>query len=349
MWFLLMLLPASPGGADQTGVVRADFIFESAPFPSCHASTIVETQTGLVAAWFGGKREKDPSVGIWLSRHVDGKWTGPEEVANGVQQDGTRYPCWNPVLFQPKDATLMLFFKVGSSPSEWWGMVKTSADGGKTWSQARRLPDGFLGPIKNKAVQLSNGDILCGSSTESSDKPSRWRVHFERSSDLGRTWTKSSPGLAPDGQEIHAIQPSILFHPDGNLQAVGRTRAGRVFETWSDDGGQSWSPLALTMLPNPNSGIDAVTLRDGRQLMVYNHTPRGRTPLNVAVSRDGKEWQAGLVLEQDPGEYSYPAVIQSRDGLVHITYTWKRERIKHVVVDSTKLQLQRMPTGEGQE
>ena len=95
--------------------------------------------------------------------------------------------------------------------------------------------------------------------------------------------------------------------------------------------------MTLAALPNPNSGIDAVTLRDGRQLIVYNHANRGRSPLNVALSLDGKTWQAALVLESEPGEYSYPAVIQSADGLVHITYTWKRQRIKHVIVDPSAL------------
>jgi predicted neuraminidase len=89
-----------------------------------------------------------------------------------------------------------------------------------------------------------------------------------------------------------------------------------------------------------------VTLRDGRQLLVYNHTSDGRTPLNVAVSRDGKLWEAALVLEREPGEYSYPAVVQSADGLVHITYTWKRERIKHVVIDPSKLHTTPMPDGK---
>ena len=87
----------------QPGVVSAEFIFEEAPFPQCHASTIVETPTGLVAAWFGGTREKHPDVGIWLSRHDDGRWTPPVEVANGVQSPTLRHPTWNPVLFQPKD------------------------------------------------------------------------------------------------------------------------------------------------------------------------------------------------------------------------------------------------------
>lgn len=97
--------------------------------------------------------------------------------------------------------------------------------------------------------------------------------------------------------------------------------------------------MKATGLPNPNSGIDAVMLRDGRALLVYNHTPRGRSPLNVALSSDGKTWKSALVLENLPGEYSYPAVIQSRDGLVHITYTWHREKIRHVIVDPAKLVL----------
>jgi alpha-L-rhamnosidase len=94
-----------------------------------------------------------------------------------------------------------------------------------------------------------------------------------------------------------------------------------------------------------------VTLRDGRQLLVYNHNRnnKGRNPLNVAVSEDGKIWQAALVLEDNPtapNGFAYPAVIQTSDGLVHITYTWKRERIKHAVLNPGKLKLQRMPGGE---
>ena len=80
-----------------------------------------------------------------------------------------------------------------------------------------------------------------------------------------------------------------------------------------------------------------MTLADGRFLLVYNHTPKGRTPLNVALSKDGIDWKPALVLENEPGEFSYPAVIQARDGLVHITYTWQRQRIRHVVVDPAKL------------
>jgi len=336
---LSVCLLATEAGAAETGVVKAEFIFEKAPFEQCHASTIVEAKNGLVAAWFGGTREKHQDVGIWLSRSEKSNWTPPSEVANGVQSPTIRHPCWNPVLFQPRKGPLLLFYKVGPNPSEWWGMLTQSEDGGRTWAKPRRLPDGILGPIKNKPIQLPNGDILCPSSTEDQG----WRVHFERTSDLGVTWKKSDP--VNDGLKIAAIQPSILTFADGHLLAVGRTRQQRIFEMISPDGGKTWDEMRLTELLNPNSGIDAVTLKDGGHLLVYNHTTGGRSPLNLGVSSDGKLWEAALVLEDTPGEFSYPAVIQTADGLAHITYTWKRQRVKHVVVDPAKLKGKPMKDG----
>jgi len=330
---LLAALAMTPSASaiTQAGFLRSEFIFEAAPFPECHASTLAESKAGLIAAWFGGTHEKHPDVGIWSSRLEAGKWTAPIEVANGVQSPTNRYPCWNPVLFQPKSGPLLLFYKVGPSPARWWGMLTTSDDDGKTWSKPRRLPEGILGPIKNKPVQLSGGDILCPSSTEHEG----WRVHFERTSDLGATWHATPP--LNDGKEISAIQPTILLHTDRRLQVLGRTRQGKIFQISSEDGGQTWGKMTLTSLPNPNSGIDAVTLKNGRHLLVYNHS-KSRTPLNVALSSDGDHWQAVLVLEDEPAsEFSYPAIIQTRDGLVHAAYTWKRQRIKHVIIDPGKL------------
>ena len=327
-------------GRAEPGLLKSEFIFEASPFPSCHASTIAETKAGLVAAWFGGTREGHPDVGIWLSRCVAGRWTIPVEVANGVQSPTNRFPCWNPVLFQARKGPLLLFYKVGPSPRAWWGMLMTSEDCGQTWSTPHWLPEGILGPIKNKPVQLANGDLLCPVSTEHAG----WRVHFERTSNLGRSWWATPP--VNDGKEIRAIQPSVLFHKRGRLQAIGRTREGRLFEIWSEDGGASWGQMSLTSLPNPNAGTDAVTLKNGRHLLVYNPTTHGRSPLNVAVSADGERWQAALVLEDEPGsEFSYPAVIQAKDGLVHVTYTWKRERIRHAVINPRKLKLRAMPDG----
>lgn len=332
---LLALAIVAPAGGihavNPEAMIVSEFVFESAPFPQCHASTIVETNEGLVAAWFGGTRESHSDVGIWSSRHAEGRWTAPAEVANGVQSPDTRFPCWNPILFQPREGPLLLFYKVGPNPRAWWGMLMTSEDAGKTWSASRRLPVGILGPIKNKPVQLASGEILCPTSTEHDG----WRVHFERTGDLGQTWSKTDP--LNDGQSIGAIQPSVLRHGDRRLQAVGRSKQGKIWEAWSDDEGRRWTALKLLDLPNPNSGTDAITLRDGRHLLVYNHTPKGRTPLNVAVSRDGRKWEPVMVLESEPGEFSYPAVIQTKDGLVHISYTWKRQRIRHAVVDPERL------------
>ena len=347
----LHIVPCAAGGRSEVGespapfsqaVLRAEFVFDTLPVPSVHASTIVDLPNVILVAWFGGSHEGASDVGIWASRFVAGTWTLPIEVARGAAPDGSRLPCWNPVLFAPPDGSLRLYYKVGPSPQRWWGMTRTSRDSGRSWSTPERLPDGILGPIKNKPVTLPDGSILSPSSTESLAHPSVWRIHFERSTDGGRSWTTS----APPAQHIDAIQPSVLVHSDGRLQALGRTRSGRVFETWSSDGGVHWSDLALTVLPNPNSGLDAVTLRDGRHLLVYNHTASGRSPLNVAVSGDGSLWEAALVLESESGEYSYPSVIQASDGLVHISYTWRRQRIRHVVIDPELLKTVPMSSGQ---
>ena len=345
-FLLFSLLAVSAFAADltqQPGYVSSEFVYESAPFPSCHATTLVETKSGVRAAWFGGTAEGKPDVSIWTSQLVDGHWSAPVEVANGKQPDGTQFPCWNPVLFQPKTGPLLIFYKVGPSPQGWWGEIKTSTDGGTTWSTARRLPNGILGPIKNKPLQLANGDLLSPTSNESKNKPSKWTVHFERSSDNGLTWTATPP--LNDGLTISAIQPSVLSLGGDKLLSLGRTRQQRLFETTSADGGKTWSEMKLGTLPNPNSGTDAVTLKDGRHLLVYNHTPKGRSPLNLAVSKDGSTWEAALILESEPGEYSYPAIIQTSDGLVHISYTWKRQKVRHAVVDPAQLSLQPLVGG----
>lgn len=315
------------------GIVQNEFLYETAPFPECHASTLAETPEGLIVAWFGGTREKNPDVEIWTSRQVAGKWTAPESVATGKEASGKRYPCWNPVLQQMPSGELVLFYKVGPSPDDWWGMLKTSRDHGKTWSAETRLPDGFLGPIKNKAILLSDGSLLCGSSTEHAG----WHIHLEHVDASLKNWTK----IVPAKNELEAIQPTLLTLGGKKLLMLCRPdNAGKVIASTSTDEGKTWSELKTTHLPNPNSGIDGVTLKNGTHLLVYNHTPRGRSPLCVGFSKDGETWQAAALLETEPGEYSYPAIIQTSDGLVHITYTWKRQKIRHIVIDPAKLQPQ---------
>ena len=319
---------------DAAQVLTAQFIYDTAPFPSCHASTIAETPDGLIAAWFGGTHEKHKDVEIWTSKFHNGEWSVPQSAANGMQGDSSRYPCWNPVLFQYPKGPLMLFYKVGPSPVEWWGELKTSNDSGRTWSKAKRLPDGILGPVKNKPVLMTDGRLICPSSTESKD--GLWQVHLETTTDTGKTWTSTGP-LNTDST-FHIIQPSLLLY-QGKQQLLCRSQENRIVSLWSKDGARTWSVPDTTRLLNPNSGTDAVTLKGGWQVLVYNPTAKTkedwggpRSPLNVAVSKDGLQWKDILVLESEPGEYSYPAVIQASDNIVHITYTWNRKKIKWVSV-----------------
>src|SRR5690606_17158882 len=260
---------ASPG---QGAYLEGGLIYplDNKPTHETHASTIVETPSGMVRAFFGGTYERHPDVGIWISRLVDGEWSWPVEVANGIQNDSLRYPCWNPVLFIPEGGPLQLYYKVGPSPREWWGMVITSEDDGTTWSSPQKLGEDenighLIGPVKNKPVQLSDGTIIHPSSTEVGEgETEKWRVHFEISRDKGKTWEVVGP--INDGETFDAIQPSILTHADGRLQILCRTRQDVISQSWSEDGGQTWTEMTATALPNPNSGTDAVTLKDGRHL-----------------------------------------------------------------------------------
>ncbi len=329
----LILMTTQPTARADTGAqLTKEFLYEKAAFPSCHASTIAETKDGLIAAWFGGSDEGEKDVAIWISLHRGGKWQSPIEAANGVQMDGTRFPSWNPVLHNDPKHGLMLFYKVGPNPRQWWGMLRTSGDGGKSWSEAKRLPDGVLGPIKNKPLRLKDGTLLCPSSTEHDG----WKVHVELTSDGGNSWLLTPP--LNDGKAFGAIQPGLMQFPDGKLMMLCRGTKGKLVGSRSKDG-KAWEPLTETNLPNPDSGIDTTVLADGRAILIYNPTETNdvRTPLCVAVSRDGVEWQRVFTLEDEPGEYSYPAVIQTKDKKIHITYTWKRELIRHVVLDPAKL------------
>jgi predicted neuraminidase len=334
----------------KKGILVDEFIYETAPFPQSHSATIAETPKGLVAAFFGGTKERNPDVCIYVCRNENGKWTAPQNVADGVMPD-KRYPTWNPVLYQVPNGELLLFYKIGASPGTWKGWMRTTKDHGVTWSEAKALPEGYIGPVKNKPVLLSNGNLICPTSTEGNPGDNSWLIHFEVTPDFGKTWRKIGPLKA--GKDINAIQPSVLDHGSGKLQILARSRNRAVLESWSNDNGETWLPLAKTSLPNNNSGTDAVTLKDGRHALIYNHVlPPGnlakgpRTPLNLSISKDGKTWYAAAILEDSPiSQYSYPSIIQTQDGMIHVVYTWRREKIKHAVIDPSKLKLKKIKKG----
>jgi predicted neuraminidase len=305
----------------------SEFIFTEAPFKECHASTLVELPDGdLLAAWFGGEREGDKSVAIWGARRHANSWSAPFELAREPDT-----ACWNPVLFADRQGKLWLFYKFGASPRTWAGAYQTSREG-SAWSKPTYLPAGILGPIKNKPVTLANRDILAGTSVETTLS---WICGVDLSSDEGRTWHHYGP-IAVSGYHHGIIQPTVWETAPGRVKMLLRATqdVGFICAATSDDGGHTWSDAKPTGLPNPNSGIDAVKMRDGRVALVYNPSKTERTPLVLAFSPDdGDTWSVPVALENAPGEYSYPAIIQTRDGLLHITYTWRRQHIKHVVVD----------------
>lgn len=330
---ILAVIAAWPAPAFpiDDAVVTREFIFEQAPFAASHAATIAEAPAGPVAAWYGGSREGARDVGIWVARWAGAGWSSPQRVTGCESDDGSPLSCWNPVLFQPRSGPLQLFYKAGPDPRRWWGLRRISRDGGEHWEPAERLPDGIIGPTRNPPVELASGVIL----SPSSDEHDGWKLFIERSVDHGAHWQRIGP--LPGADRIGAIQPALLVWPGGRVQLLARSREGRIVASISNNAGLNWSDLEETGLPNPNSGIAAVMLRDGRALLVYNPSRWRRSPLAVAISNDGEHWHDALTLEQGWGEYSYPSVIQSADGLVHIVYTWKRERIRHVVIDPARL------------
>ena len=336
---LVSMIAASCGSGktDEQKAAAADslasdkeFVFgDQRPFPQCHASTLVRLDDGqFLIAWFGGTEEKNPDVGIWLSKGRPGQWSEPKEVAK-IREDAH----WNPVLQKTADGKVNLYFKVGKEIPFWETWVQTSADNGETWSDAQELvkgDKGGRGPVKDKLIVLSNGDWLAGASNEQNG----WKVFLDRSTDQGKTW-KASPYLKIDTTEIKgkgAIQPTLWESKPGMIHMLVRTTGGLIGRSDSRDFGKSWSVIKKTSLPNPNSGIDLAKLSDGTLALAYN--PDGedwgsRSPLSLTLSYDnGKNWtdKADIATGKKEDEYSYPAVISWGDS-VAVTYTFNRQKI----------------------
>ncbi|WP_426790401.1 sialidase family protein [Sphingobacterium sp. WOUb80] len=335
---LIIILFLSSCATYKPQILVSEQIFKTGqvPFQQCHASTIqVIGKDSLLAAWFGGTHESNPDVVIWSSLYSNGQWQAPVQIADGILGD-TRFPTWNPVFYQyPHSDTLFLYYKVGPNPREWKGYVKHSLDKGASWSAEQQLPEGILGPIKNKPLTLKNGLLLSPSSTES--KEEIWKAHLEISRDHGRSWSISA--IRPD-TSIQVIQPSVIQHADGRIQVLCRSKENKVMAAFSTDQGLTWGSWQATNLLNPNSATDAIRLNNGLFMIVFNPAIagndwwEGRTKLHVAISKDGLQWKDVLTLEDGVknDEYSYPTIIQDPKGFIHITYTWNRKSIKHIVL-----------------
>ncbi|MEM9830496.1 MAG: sialidase family protein [Bacteroidota bacterium] len=308
-----------------------DFVFgDEQSFPQCHASTLLRQPNGqFLVAWFGGTEEKNDDVGIWLSRGRPDQWTTPVEIAK-LRED----PHWNPVLFQAPDETIYLYFKVGKEIDHWETWVKTSTDGGESWSPAEELiagDRGGRGPVRNKPIVLSDGSWLAGASHEDNRV---WNAFADRSTDQGKNWEMSDylevNRDSLEGEGI--IQPTLWESEPGKVHMLLRSSAGYVYRSDSEDYGKTWSAVYRTPLPNPNSGIDLTQLSDGTLALAYNRDDENwgaRAPLSIALSTDnGQTWPRVLDVEEGKpdDEFSYPAIISFGDTIA-VTYTWQREKI----------------------
>lgn len=321
----------------ETAGGRVDFVFgEDRPFKECHASSIVETADGkLLCAFFAGTKEKDADVGIWIAKFENGTW-GQLETKIKVMNRAH----WNPVLFRDAENVVHLFFKVGVDVPAWQTYLTSSTDNGATWSDPIELVPGDIGgrgPVKNPPIILADGAWLAPASTE---KPNDgdWDPFADRSTDRGKTWTRSENWYIDRKNENFqgqgAIQPTFWESVPGKVHALMRTCNGKIWRADSEDGGRTWSAVQTTALPNNNSGIDLQKLADGRLLLVYNPVDINwgpRTPLDLAVSADnGKTWKTIAHLEDDPNqdaEYSYPTIVRKATG-VAISYTWNRKLVR---------------------
>lgn len=298
--------------------------------PSSHCATLTELPDGkLLAAWYAGSKEGARDVAIFAARYDGTAWSEPY-----IMVDTPDLPDGNPLLFLDPRERLWLLWDViegrGWKDAQLWFMH--SLDGGKTWSRPRRFAPqtapGWM--VRNKPLLLNDGTILLPLYDERA-----WQSFALLSADGGESWEKGKEIVTQPGN----IQMTAIQRDDGSLFALLRSarasprEATHIWQATSTDGGHTWQQVIPTSLPHPNSGIDMVRLVNGHLLLVFNNTYRSRTPLTLALSTDeGRSWQVLYDLEDTPGEYSYPAIIQTGDGRVHILYTYRRECIKHVII-----------------
>lgn len=317
--------------------VLKEFVFDvtEAPTASVHASTVLRLRDGTVlAAWFGGTKEKDGDVRIWVARRNAERWEKPYQLESGIDK-----AHWNPVLFEKKSGEICLYYKIGDEIKDWKTYVASSFDGGKSFSASHELVEGDVGgrgPVKNKPIYLSNGTLLAPASDESTPD---WSAFMDLSEDDGKTWTAvaiEKPDEPYAQKTATMIQPTLWEQPAGEIHALLRTNRGYAYRTDSNDFGKTWSTAYITPIPNNNSGLDLVKMESGTLALVSNPVPKhagDRTPLTLAFSYDnGLTFDKVLTLEDNKGEYSYPAIVAHGNKLF-ITYTHQRKTIAYVEVD----------------
>lgn len=303
-----------------------ELIFHNTNITYCHAPTIAMYRNKIFIAFFGSSGEPNVPNNIYLTVNDGNHWSEPIDLISH-RHFGDELSCWNPVLYEIND-TLTLFFKVGISPKAWKGFYCEDNNNGENWLIPKALPDGILGPIRNKPITYKQMII-----SPSSEERLGNKIHFEISSDNGQNWQRIN--LAEENKDFEAIQPTILIN-EKELIAYCRSKSGYIVKTTSQDMGVNWSNIEQTSLLNPYSAIDAVSIHNNLHILVCNNSSTLRTPLIIAKSTDGHHWQKSIILEDNDGEYSYPAVIH-HEGKLHIAYSYGRRDIKYWCIDTTSL------------
>ncbi|HNR35134.1 MAG TPA: exo-alpha-sialidase [Candidatus Hydrogenedentes bacterium] len=304
----------------------SEVIFEKQPWaPDHHCSTIAEAFNGdLLCVWFGGSFESGDDQALFIARRTKGgrMWSAPDRFVTGQPF----HPPGNAVVFRVSANRIgILYDRMDEERpirSGMWGkgtlMFRYSEDNGATWSNDRELTD-IPGGIRNPPILLRNGDLLVPISGA--------QPGFITTRDGGDTWTVR--GYIPTGN-FRAGQPSVIQRADGSLFAVLRN-APYILQSESADNGSTWTEAVPMTLRCPHAGISMCRFDNGHLALVFNDSSIKRTPLSVALSEDeGRTWRPPVALESNPGEYSYPCVMQSSDGHIHVTYSFLRKTIKHV-------------------
>lgn len=308
--------------------------------PLAHCATLAELSDGsLLTAWFGGTFETAPDVVILASHYdvVRAVWSPPRVI---VEVPG--HSLGQPVFLVRPDGELWLFFVVimgqeeASAPppsssrnlmpplADWTSAQphwQRSVDGGQTWQDPEPLLD-YPGLMFRSRPLILPGRIILPMYDENT-----WESRMLISDDDGRSWRLTEPITTPPGN----IHPCLVQRSDGRLLAYLRTggEGGFIWRTESADGGETWAAPAPTSLPNPNSGIDLLRSQSGGFVLAFNDSVRYRTPLCVALAEEDEVWRWRRTLEDAPAEFSYPTLLQTEDGTIHIVYTYKREHIHH--------------------
>ncbi len=297
--------------------------------PYKHPASIAELSNGdLYIVWYGGEGEYAVKTSVWGTRLRKGEsqWSNPQAIARDPLRS-----VGNAVIWQASDGTVWLFYVVrhGTTWSDSRIQGKISKDGGETWSDSFVVSDQPGTMVRGQPLEIRGGRFILpvyhetGNNTEvvGAESTSLF-LHYDPAN---QTFKPSSPIRSSNGN----IQPAVAELEPGHLIAYcrrgggyGPSWKGYIVQAESTDGGITWSEGRNSQFPNPNAAIDLLKLTSGNLLLIFNDSMFDRTPLTLALSKDGgRSWPVRRNLAEGRFDYAYPYVIQGKDGTIHVVYT----------------------------